>query len=43
MMPGGRERTADEFADLFDRAGFDMTAVVATGAPLSVVEATRRE
>jgi hypothetical protein len=43
MMPGGRERTADEFADLFGRAGFDMTRVVATGAPLSVVEATRRE
>jgi hypothetical protein len=42
MMPGGRERTAEEFASLFGRAGFDLTRVVATGAPLSVVEATRR-
>jgi hypothetical protein len=43
MIPGGRERTAEEFADLFGRAGFDLTRVVATGAPLSVVEATPRE
>ena len=43
MMPGGRERTADEFASLFGRAGFDMTRVVPTASPLSVVEATRPE
>jgi hypothetical protein len=42
MMPGGRERTAEEFADLFARAGFDMTRIVRTESPLSIVEAVRR-
>jgi O-methyltransferase domain/Dimerisation domain len=35
-----RERTAAEYGELLRRAGFDMTRVVATAAPLSVVEAT---
>ena len=42
MLPGGRERTADEFASLFDRAGFHLTRVVPTESPLSIVEAVRR-
>jgi hypothetical protein len=41
-LPGGRERTADEFRALFDEAGFDLTNIVATRSPLSVVEAIRR-
>ena len=40
-MPGGRERTADEFKALFARSGFEMTNVVPTKSPLSVVEAVR--
>src|SRR5262249_30932563 len=40
-LPGGRERTADEFKALFARSGFEMTRVVLTTSPLSVVEAVR--
>jgi O-methyltransferase domain/Dimerisation domain len=39
MMPGGRERTADEFRALFARSGFEMTRIVPTRSPLSVIEA----
>jgi len=42
LIPGGRERTADEFASLFARAGFEMTRVVPTASPLSVIEAVAR-
>jgi hypothetical protein len=39
LMPGGRERTAEEFAALFARAGFELARIVPTDSPLSVVEA----
>ena len=39
VMPGGRERTEDEFRALFERAGYQMTRVVPTQSPLSVIEA----
>jgi hypothetical protein len=39
VMPGGRERTADEFDTLFARAGFELTQIVATESPMSVIEA----
>jgi len=39
LMPGGRERTADEFASLFSRAGFELARILPTESPLSVVEA----
>lgn len=39
LMPGGRERTADEFASLFNRAGFELARIVPTESPLSVIEA----
>jgi hypothetical protein len=39
LMPGGRERTADEFASLFSRAGFHLARIVPTESPLSVVDA----
>ncbi len=42
LLPGGRERTADEFRSLFERAGFTMTEVVPMKSPLSVIEAVRR-
>ena len=40
MMPGGRERSEAEFGALFQAAGFQLTRVVPTKSPLSVVEAT---
>ena len=39
MMPGGKERTADEFEKLFAGAGFELTKIVPTRSPLSVIEA----
>jgi C-methyltransferase len=36
---GARERTAAEYQDLLSQAGFQMTRVVQTASPLSVVEA----
>jgi hypothetical protein len=41
-LPGGKERTAHEFRVLFDEAGFDMTGVLTTKSPLSVIEARLR-
>jgi hypothetical protein len=43
LMPGGRERTADEFSSLFDRAGFELARIVPTESPLSVIEARTKE
>jgi hypothetical protein len=42
VAPGGRERTADEFRTLFDRAGFDLARIVPTASPLCGVEAVAR-
>ena len=39
LMPGGRERTSEEFHALFERAGFAVTRIVPTKSPLSVIEA----
>ncbi len=36
VMAGGRERTANEFRDLFDRAGFDFEEIVETASPLGI-------
>jgi C-methyltransferase len=36
---GARERTADEYRILLGQAGLQMTRVVQTASPLSVVEA----
>lgn len=41
-LPGGRERTAEEFRSLFDRAGYALARIVPTQRPLSVIEARRR-
>jgi hypothetical protein len=34
---GGRERSAAEFRDLFDRAGFDLEQIVPTPSPLNII------
>jgi hypothetical protein len=39
LIPGGRERTAEEFGALFARAGFALSRVVPTESPLCVIEA----
>jgi hypothetical protein len=39
MMPGGRERNADEFRSLFAKSGFEMTRILPTKSPVNVIEA----
>jgi SAM-dependent methyltransferase len=41
IYTGGRERTADEYRNLFASAGFELTRVVENPSPLWVVEGTR--
>ena len=37
--PGGRERTREEFAELFASAGLRFTQVIETEAPICLIEA----
>ena len=39
MLPGGRERSESEFRALFASAGFELTRVIPTRSPLSIIEA----
>ena len=39
LIPGGRERTAEEFGALLARGGFALSRIVPTESPLSVIEA----
>lgn len=39
VSPGGKERTAAEYEELFSRAGLRMTRIVPTKSPYSVIEA----
>ena len=39
MTPGGRERTADEYAALFAKAGLKLARIVPTHSPVQVIEA----
>ena len=41
-FPGGRERTEEEFRRLFAFSGFELTRIVPTKSPLSVIEAIKR-
>ena len=41
LLPGGRERTADEFRALFAANGFEMTRIVPNKSPLALIEAVR--
>ena len=43
VMPGGRERTTEEFAALFARAGFELVRAVPSASGLSVIEGVPRE
>jgi O-methyltransferase domain len=42
LLPGGRERTEVQFAQLFEQAGFRLTRVVQTKSPVCVLEAEKR-
>jgi hypothetical protein len=40
LTPGGKERTEAEYRSLFRRASFELTRVVPTQSPVSVLEAS---
>lgn len=42
VIPGGRERTAEEFQTLFATSGFELTRIVPTRTELSLLEARPR-
>jgi len=42
LIPGGKERTEDEYRTLFAQAGFNLTKIVPTGSEVSVIEAVKR-
>lgn len=42
LIPGGKERTADEYRTLFDKAGFELTKILPTSAEVSVLECRRK-
>jgi hypothetical protein len=41
VSPGGKERTASEYRELFAKAGLKMTQIVPTKSPYSVIEAVK--
>ena len=41
VMTGGKERTATEYSELFEKTGFKLTNVYPTPSPMSIVEAVR--
>ncbi|HKO42471.1 MAG TPA: methyltransferase [Pyrinomonadaceae bacterium] len=41
VSPGGKERTAGEYRELFARSGLKMTRIVQTKSPYSVIEAVK--
>jgi hypothetical protein len=42
LLPGGRERIEEDFAKLFERAGFRLTRVLQTKSPVCVLEAEKQ-
>jgi hypothetical protein len=42
LIPGGKERTEDEYRTLFQQAGFDFSKIVPTGSEVSVIEGVKR-
>jgi hypothetical protein len=42
VMTGGKERTEEEFRKLYEASGFNLTRVIPTESPFSVIEGTKR-
>jgi hypothetical protein len=42
LIPGGKERTENEYRALFERAGFELARIVRTGTEVSIVEGKKR-
>jgi ubiquinone/menaquinone biosynthesis C-methylase UbiE len=41
LSPGGLERTGEEFRSLFAAAGFELTRIIPTASPMSVIEGVK--
>ena len=42
LIPGGKERTEDEYRKLFGEAGFELTRVVPTGTEVGIIEGMKK-
>lgn len=42
MIPGGKERTAEEYEALFEQAGFELTRIIPTESALSIIEGIKQ-
>ena len=42
MIPGGKERTAEEYRSLFAEAGFELTRIIPTESELSIIECVKQ-
>jgi len=42
LIPGGLERTAEQFRDLYAQAGFELTRIVPTSTEISVLEGIKK-
>ncbi|MBW4510337.1 MAG: hypothetical protein KME64_28035 [Scytonematopsis contorta HA4267-MV1] len=42
MTSGGRERTAEEFQELFAKGGFELTNIIPTPSPISIIEGIKK-
>jgi hypothetical protein len=42
LIPGGKERTENEYRSLFERAGFELSRIVPTDTEVSIVEGRKR-
>ncbi|KAJ3127868.1 hypothetical protein HK098_005644 [Nowakowskiella sp. JEL0407] len=42
-MEGGRERTEEDFANLFARSGLKLNKIIPTGAPVFIIEAVKAD
>lgn len=42
LIPGGKERTQEEYRALFEQAGFELSRIVPTGTEVSVIEGRKR-
>lgn len=42
LIPGGKERTEEEYRELLDKAGFKLTQVIPTSSEVSIVEAVKQ-
>ena len=42
LMPGGKERTRNEYQTLFEKAGFTLSQIVPTSTEVSIIEAVKQ-